>query len=219
MLKKRILSSVLALGIMGWLISCGNQPDEESVNPSAAQTSDGETFGQILGGSTRSPVKIEVFSDFQCGSCREFFLNTILPVLRDYSSKDKVCVVYYEYPLNGHPYARQAARYIIAASRLGNKKMPALFEAIFTDQAQWARDGNLEASVSKVLSAEDFQRVRQAVQDAGVETLLEKEIRVGTLKNISSTPTIFISYSGKQDTTDGAVSYPVMKQLLDSILK
>ena len=80
--------------------------------------------GQLLGGSLNSPIRLEVFSDFQCPSCRQFYLETIQPVLQEYSSKDKVCVIYHEFPLNQHPYARQAALYSEAASRLGREKMP-----------------------------------------------------------------------------------------------
>ena len=63
--------------------------------------------GQILGGSKNSPVKIEVFSDFECPACRELYLVTIRQVLQEYSSKDKVCVIYHEFPLSSHRYSRR----------------------------------------------------------------------------------------------------------------
>src|SRR5512135_2584771 len=115
-----------------------------------------EPSGQMLGGSLNSPIRIEVFSDFQCPHCRDLYLGTIKPLLQEYASKDKVCVIYHEFPLAMHQYSREAARYSEAAGRLGQQKLLPVLDSIFTDQAQWAQDGSLEATVSKALPGEDF---------------------------------------------------------------
>ena len=156
--------------------------------------------GLILGGSAESPVKLEVFSDFECPGCRNFFLNTIQPILKNY--KDRVCVVYYEFPLPMHPHARPAARYVSAAARLGDqKKLLLLFETLFTDQEKWALDGNLEASVSKALSPEDLQKVKNIMETAGesVEKDIDRDVQIGKDRDIPGTPTIFLSYGGKRE--------------------
>jgi protein-disulfide isomerase len=175
--------------------------------------------GQILGGSLKAPIKVEVFSDFQCPSCRELYLYTIKQVLQDYSSKNKVCVIYHEFPLQMHAHARQAARYSEAASRLGQQKLLAVFTALFTDQAQWGQDGNLEASISKVLSHEDIQMLKNFMSDPGIDSAIEKEILLGNAKEIKSTPTMIISYPGKQQKVTEPVNYLTMKQFFDKILK
>ena len=59
------------------------------VQPAPAQTDPG-----CVGGKAISPVKIEVFSDYQCPACREFYLSTMRQVLSDYADAGKVCVVY-----------------------------------------------------------------------------------------------------------------------------
>src|SRR5512137_1981088 len=108
--------------------------------------------GQMLGGSLNSPIRLEVFSDFQCPACRELYLGTIRQVLQEYSSKDKVCVIYHEFPLPMHQYAKEAARYSEAAGRLGQPKLLTVFESLFTDQAQWTKDGSIELAISKALT-------------------------------------------------------------------
>jgi protein-disulfide isomerase len=175
--------------------------------------------GQILGGSLSSPIKIEVFSDFECPSCRAFFLETVRPILKEYSSKDKVCVIYYEFPLAMHKYSRAAARYVTAASRMGRQKVLQLMEILFIDQAQWSQDGNIEASISKALSPEDFKKLKMLMMDTSINADIEKEIQLGRLKKIESTPTLFITQPGKQQKVDQLVTYPVLKQFIDAIVK
>jgi protein-disulfide isomerase len=140
-------------------------------------------------------------------------------VLQEYSSKDKVCVVYYEYPLKTHKYSRIAARYVAAASRMGLPKVLSIMEILFMDQALWSQDGNIAASISKVLAPSDFKKLKTIMQDTSIDAAIEKEVELGTAKKVESTPTMFISQPGKQRKVEGLVTYPVMKQFFDSILK
>lgn len=181
--------------------------------------SEDEPSGQMLGGSLNSPVKIEVFSDFQCPACRDLYLGTIKRVLQDYSFKDKVCVIYHEFPLSIHQYAKDAARYAEAAGHLGQQRLIPVYDSLFTDQPQWSKDGSLEATVSKSMPSEDFQKLKKIMQEATINTEIEKEIQHGIKKEIQSTPTLMISYPGKQQKVEGVVAFDVLKQFIDSIVK
>ncbi len=178
-----------------------------------------EPSGQILGGSLNAPIRIEVFSDFQCPHCRDLFLDTIRPVLKDYASKDKVCVIYHEFPLSNHQYSREAARYVEAAAQLGQQKLLPVYESIFKDQAEWSVDGKLEDTIAKALPHDDLLKVIKAMQDPGINAAIEKEIDKGVKNKIESTPTMIISYVGKQQRVEGLVTYPVLKQFIDSVVK
>jgi|WetSurSiteA1Bulk_404760.scaffolds.fasta_scaffold09374_1 protein-disulfide isomerase len=178
-----------------------------------------EPSGQLLGGSSNSPIKIEVFSDFQCPACRDLYLGTIKRVLQEYSSKDKVCVIYHEFPLSMHQYAKDAARYSEAAGHLDQQKLIPVYDSLFGDQLQWSKDGSLEATVSKSLPSEDFQKLKKIMQEASINAEIEKEIQHGVNKEIQSTPTLLISYLGKQQRVEGVVAYDVLKQFIDSIVK
>jgi protein-disulfide isomerase len=175
--------------------------------------------GQILGGSTNSPIQIEVFSDFQCSACREFYLSTIRQIIQEYSSKDKVCIIYHEYPLAVHKYSRDAARYSEAASRIGVRQLLAVMDSLFMDQAKWSLDGNIEPSIAKALSREDFQKLKKIMQDSSLNLAIEREVSLGNKNQIKSTPTMFIRYPGKQQKVEGLVTYVVLKQFIDAIIK
>ena len=175
--------------------------------------------GQLLGGSKSSPVKIDVFSDFQCPACRDLYLGTIRQVLQDYSSRDKVCVIYHEFPLTMHQYSREAARYCEAASRLGPQSLLTVFDTLFADQTQWAQDGNLDAVIAKALPREEYQKLKRIIQDPSINQAIDKEIKLGEKKDVKSTPTMFFYYAGKEQKVVGAIEYTTMKQFLDSIIK
>ena len=178
------------------------------------------SLGQILGGSANSPIQIEVFSDFQCSACREFYLGTVRQILQEYSSKDKVRIIYHEYPLTLiHKYSRDAARYAEAAARLGVKQLLAVMDSLFMNQAIWSQDGKIDASISKALSREDFQKLKSIMLDSSIDLAIERETDLANKSQIKSTPTIFISYTGKKQKVEGIVTYIVLKQFIDAIVK
>jgi protein-disulfide isomerase len=175
--------------------------------------------GHILGGSLNSPVKIEVFSDLQCPGCRDLYLGTIKQVLLDYSSKNKVCVIYHEFPLVQHRYAREAAKYCEAASRLGLRTLIAAYDSLYSDQMRWSEDGSIEATLAKALPQGEFQKLKQMIKDPSIEKAIDNAVNLGKKKEIARTPTTFFYYAGKEEKVEGALSYPSMKQYLDSKIK
>src|SRR5512136_747871 len=108
-----------------------------SFYPLSSQAAD-QASGQILGGTPDAPIRIEVFSDFECPSCRELYLDVMRRAIAEYSSQNKVCVIYHEYPLARHQYARKAAQYAEAVSRLGRTQLLKVYDALFMDQAIWS---------------------------------------------------------------------------------
>jgi len=179
-----------------------------------------QTSGQILGGSLDAPIRIEVFSDFQCPHCRDLYLSVMRRVLADYSSKNKVCLIYHEFPLQAHPYSRKAALYVEAVSRLGQQQLLKVYDCLFTDQAQWGEDGKVEVSIAKVLSRADFEKLKKIMQDPSISAAVDKEIRLGVQNKIESTPTFYI-YSGQKQLQKvaGDLSYVSLKNYLNGIIK
>ncbi len=204
-----------------------SQPQPQSLvpaqPPNAAQsaqsdiTQHDEGAGQILGGSLSSPIRLELFSDFQCPACRVLYLGTIRQVIQEYCSADKVCVIYHEFPLAAHRYSREAARYSEAVSRLSPQKLLPVYDSLFSDQAQWSQDGSLEATVAKALSGEDIQKLKTIMQDSSINAAITNEVQLGMQRGVRSTPTLFIYYAGKQQKIEGVVTYAVLKQFIDSI--
>ena len=174
---------------------------------------------QCLGGSLQAPIRIEVFSDFQCTSCRSLYMDTIKRVLKDYCSADKVCVIYHEFPHAAHPFARAAARYSLVAQKLGRQPWLAVFDTLYADQAIWSWNGKVQATVAKALSPADFWELQQQVQDPSIDEMLKREIALGRKREVKLTPTFFVTALGKERKVVGVLPYHVLKEFFDRIAK
>jgi protein-disulfide isomerase len=178
-----------------------------------------QPMGKILGGSLDSPVRIEVFSNFECTVCREYYLRTIKRILKEYSSKDKVCVIYHDFPFSYHKYDREAARYVEAASKISRETMLQVFDALYTDQAEWSENGELQKSLKKVLSKEDFEKVIELSKDPEIESLIDAQYDLAIKNKLGSTPTSFIFSPGKREKAEGLITYLILKTYIDKYLK
>ncbi len=171
-----------------------------------------------VGGKPSSPIKIEVFSDYQCPACRAFFLGTMRQVLSEYGDADKVCVVYHEFPLSIHPHAPAAARYGHAAMQIGIRQWSQVTDALFQAQPQWAASGQVEPVVASALSKEDMDKVRELVADPAINAAVQRDIELGRSREVNSTPTFFITANGKTEKVAQVVQFPILKRYLDYLL-
>src|SRR5215469_4182469 len=108
------------------------------------------SFGQTLTadsaktfGLPSAPVRLDVFSDFECPACRSFHIDTLPNIERDYGVPGKIYIVSHEYPLNipAHKYSREAANYATAAAKIG--KYAQVADALFQNQATWGTSGKV----------------------------------------------------------------------------
>jgi len=173
---------------------------------------------QCVGGKLDAPVRIEVFSDFQCPACRTFYLDVIQKVVETYCSRDKVCVIYHEFPLKNHNLARVAARYSKAAQRLGRKQWVTVMGALYTSQAEWTWDGSVEGVISRALSPQDLAELKKRLEDPSIDAAIDKEVALGEKREVQSTPTFFLSSRGKEERVVGGVPYPVLKGYIDRLI-
>lgn len=175
--------------------------------------------GLIVGGQPNAPIRMEVFSCYQCPPCREFYLETIRPLLKEYARDNKVCVIYYEFPLKIHNYSRDTARYAVAAHRLGQNQWQRVSEALYMDQLQWMGDGKIEPVVARALSAEEMAKVKKFIKDPTIDQIIDQDIAIGNERRIPGTPTFFLYAKGREEKVVGKISYPVLKDYLDRMLK
>src|SRR5207253_1979109 len=145
---------------------------------------------------------LEVYSDYECPSCRAFYLQTMKQIFTDYADTGKVCVVYREFPT--YPRSRDAAKFARAALRLGSDQWGRVIEALYQSQPAWSQTGNIESVVAPSLNPEDWAAVRKHAQDPALDAIIDQDAMMGLQLEVQGTPTSFITAGGKTEKVEGA---------------
>jgi hypothetical protein len=126
-----------------------------------------------------------------------------------------------------------------AAAVIG--KYPEVEAALYDNQAAWSVDGNIQKYVAAAIPSE-FKRVEKMMEDCPPDTAgvapasysqggrashgcpfdysIEKDKALGNTVPVSATPTFRFTYKGKPyGPMSGVVSWPIMKQFLDQLLR
>lgn len=183
-------------------------------------------------GSPNASIRIDVFSDYECPACDNFYEGTLRPMIDDYVASGKVYLVHHDFPLPMHKYSREAARWANAAARIGH--FEAVDRALYDNQAAWTEngplDGQMEKFVRAALTPSEFKRVEVLMKGCvstshadlpgcAVDAGIQHDIAEGELLPITQTPTFIVTYRGqKYPPAAGVISWPLMKQFLDQLL-
>lgn len=167
-------------------------------------------------GSKSAPIVMEVFSDYQCPSCKAFYTSTNRQLMENYVSTGKVYLIHRDFPLNIHAYSRIAARYARAAAEIG--KIEQVEKALYDNQEKWEQTGDVDGTVAAALSAADINKVRALVKGGTLEPLIDKDFQIGQGYRVGSTPTTVFHYKGQNYPYAGGMSYDMLHQFLDQLL-
>jgi protein-disulfide isomerase len=170
-------------------------------------------------GSPTAPIKLEIFSDYQCPACREMYLTTTRQLIDNYVSTGKVYLVHRDFPLAMHSYSRVAARWLNAAAAVGS--FQAAEDVLYSKQDQWGSTGNIEQALASSLPAAEMSKVRamELAQRTQLDAAVQSDINMGNSRNVTGTPTTFVVHHGQTiPLPSGPVPYPLLKQYLDSLL-
>ena len=166
-------------------------------------------------GPVTAAVRIDLFSDFECPSCKSLHEQTIKRVKEEFALKGKLRLVHHDFPLPQHKHARQAAILAAAADRLG--KYDEVADALFRQQETWSKAGGVDAVVDSVLTPEERKKLREVAKDPAILANIERDIQLGQRMKVSSTPTMIVTHDGKPNPVVGAVSYAVFSKYLNTI--
>ena len=191
-------------------------------------------------GNRAAPITMEVFSDYQCPSCGNFYESSLKYMITDYVAAGKVYFIHRDFPLPMHPYSHQAARWSNAAAKIG--KFQEVDAALFDNQAAWSVDGNIEKFVAAALKPADFKRVQklmagcesnattgvkpaslsgsgQTEEACSLDKYIEQDQELAKQVPVTQTPTSVITYKGQRyPAMPGFVTWPILKSFLDSLL-
>jgi len=191
-------------------------------------------------GVSSAPIKMEVYSDYQCPYCRAFYDQTLTQVIRYYVPSGKVYLVHHDFPMPMHKYSGEAARWANACAEVG--QFEAAETALYDNQVAWGSDGNIAKYIAAAMPASDFKRVEAIMKQGAmpapqahfpsadpmtgiahpcpVDSYIAQDIRLGYKISTPGTPAFVVTYKGHAFApVYFAVSWPVLKQLFDTLLQ
>lgn len=225
------LAATVVLGLSFVSLAAGQGAHAKTVSAKSAGSKSAESSSAPLKcyGSSSAPITMEVFTDYECPSCRSLYENTLRPMINDYVASGKVYLVHRDFPLPGHKYGYEAARWLNAAARVGQFQNAEA--ALYDNQDAWAADGNIEKYIAAAMPAAEFKRVQKLMsgceyeppgttgQACALDASINADHDLGMKIPVQATPTYVIIYKGqKLPAGSGAVSWPILKQFFDSLL-
>jgi len=192
-------------------------PTNPAAKPAAATAP--STNGKAMG-SKNAPITMEVFSDFECPACRNFYQTSLKQVVDNYVNTGKVYLIHRDFPLDMHHYSRQAARFANAAAEIGQFQI--VEQALFDTQDQWSKNGNIDEAMAPSLSPALLKKIHdyESLHGNEIDASIERDRTMGVQRNVNQTPTVYVTSHGKTEALPGGdVSYTLLKQYLDYLLR
>ena len=143
--------------------------------------------GSPIRGPADAPVAVVIFTDFQCPYCAR-----IVPLLNQVLEKNKgtVKVVFKNFPLNNHPFARKAAAAALAAGKQG--KFWELHDRLFQNYNR-LNDQVVQEQAQQL--GLDMQKFQKDMNDPRIAQDINQDYQEGIKVGVRGTPTIFVNGS------------------------
>jgi protein-disulfide isomerase len=171
-------------------------------------------------GRADAPVVVYEMADFQCPACRQFALETMPVLEREYVRTGKVRFVFVNFPLSFfdstfHRNATPAAELAMCAAR--QDRFWPVHDALFQRQPAWAPLPDPSGYFAALADTVGLERAAlDACLAAGsVRAEVEADARRSYRAGARSTPTFWIAGG----MMDGAAPLAVFRAVLDSIYR
>ena len=151
------------------------------------------TSGALLTtGSTFAPLKMVVFSDFQCPYCKRFagLVNELAP-----EERSSLQITYRQLPLSIHPWARDAAALGACVAIQNQSAFWKLHDYLFSEQQRLSNENvkdNALAFLSQTKEV-DVANVSACLTSKSYEEYLSRDENLAADLGIRSTPTVFLN--------------------------
>lgn len=166
-------------------------------------------------GPASAAVTIREFGDFQCPACGAF--EPIAEHIRTtYANNKNVRYVFYDFPLNIHAHAHEAAYAARCAGKQG--AFWPYHDKLYATQRQWAEKSDagafqsfLDIAVEAGIKVPPFE---QCLKTQATKEIVKKSRDVGLKVGIMSTPTILVN----RQVFAGAQSYDKLNEVIQQQL-
>jgi protein-disulfide isomerase len=164
-----------------------------------------DTTGAPFKGAADAPVAIVLFTDFQCPYCAK-----IVPVLDQVleKNKGKAKLVFKNFPLNSHQFARKAAAAALAAGKQG--KFWELHDRLFQNYNRLSDQVVQEQAQQLGL---DMQKFNKDMNDPQIMQVINRDLQDGAKAGVRGTPAIYVNSAFLHDNSPEGIQAAIDKEL------
>lgn len=209
MQKDNLIKFVCFLGVILIGLSCQQNKDSKASEGPESTIVSVEDEGRPSIGSENAPIRLIVFTDFECGYCKDLSDN-IESIKKDYVASGKVRLVIRNFPLEMHDHALGAALCASCADEQG--AFWEMYGVLYQNQAdlsgnnfiKWAAEMDLDtvAFISCMKSEKTLEKINEDISQAR---------KLG----ISGTPAFIIN----DEMYMGAPDEELLRQMLDEAIE
>lgn len=182
-----------------------------AVNPTGTPVEESNSGLRHVEGNADAPVTLEIYGDFQCPACAHAS-EVIDELRREYGSRLKV--VFYQFPLEMHAHALEAAMVAEAAGEQGH--FWPMHDVLYRYQPIWSKvtdPTRFFVAYARTMGL-DLPRFEADAKSDALKARIQTEGEAGVARGVTNTPTIFIN--GNQ--VRGMFTGNNLKSMIDSAL-
>jgi protein-disulfide isomerase len=213
-----VVAGVFIAGAVIWSGSHPGTPGTGTSPTATANIKDVKTDGDPYIGQASAPITIAFWSDFQCPFCKQFEVNTLPQIIKDYVDTGKAKIVFMDFAFLGNDSITGAV-YSHSVWKLYPAQYFAWRTAMYNAQDQEGDQGFGDAASIDKLDATipglDAAKIAADVKANGAtyQAQADADKAEGQKQGVNATPSFVI---GTQ-LIQGAYPYPTFQQALDAI--
>jgi protein-disulfide isomerase len=158
--------------------------------PAKVSKTEAEPSGKVVHtlGPEDAPVTLEEFGDFQCPPC-----GKLSEPINQVQKKYNIRVIYRNFPLPNHRWAKDAAYAAEAAGKQG--KYWQMHDVLYREQAVWSQstDARTLFKAYAGMIQLDLDRFGKDVESPDVQQQVEMDSHRGAAIGVKTTPTVFLN--------------------------
>jgi len=173
----------------------------------------GDAESVHIRGNPQAPVTLEEFGDFQCPPCGNIAV-LIDELVKEYGPRLRI--VFRNFPLPNHKYAREAALAAEAAGLQG--RFWEMHDVLYREQAVWSKADNVRELLDSYagMIGLNLDRFKKEMDAEKTNARVDSDHERGDSLGVQSTPTVFINNRqvGPNDKTPNG-----LRATIDAALK
>lgn len=217
---------IIAAGLLAGAIYFSGQKAAPSLNNQTGESGTGtetpipevSNEDHILG-NPNAKVMIVEYSDYDCPFCKSFH-ETMHRIIDEYGASGDVAWVYRHFPLQQlHPNAPTIALASECVAELGGNDAFWTFSDLVFDE----RETNAQTDISRLpefatAAGVDATQMQACIDSGRHKEKVEKQFADAIAAGGTGTPFPVVIVGNQQGTIEGAQPYPVVKQMIDTLL-